>query len=89
MSLSKEVSIDKIEIVERGIIQVRQITKIIEDGKQISASYHRWSLTPGQDVSDQTEKVRAIAQAVWSDEVVEQYQAYVAEQEALRTQASE
>jgi hypothetical protein len=78
MALSKEVVIDKIEIVENGIIQVRQITRIIEDGNQLSASYHRWSLTPGQDVTDQAVNVQAICNAAWTAEVVSAYQAQVA-----------
>ena len=75
MSLSKEVVIDKIEVVENGIIQVRQVTRIMEDGQQLSSSYHRWTLTPGQDVSDQPANVQAIAQAAWTEEVVAAYQA--------------
>lgn len=73
MSLSKEVVIDKIEIVENGIIQVRQVTRIIEDGQLLSSSYLRWTLVPGQDVSDQEERVQAIANAVWTPEVIAAY----------------
>ena len=75
MSLSKEVTIDKIEVVENGIIQVRQVTRIMEDGKQLSSSYHRWSLTPGQDILDQMPNVVAVCMAVWTPEVVAAYQA--------------
>jgi hypothetical protein len=75
MSLSKEVVIDKIEVVENGIIQVRQVTRIMEDGKQLSSSFHRWTLSPGQDVSDQAANVRAIAAAAWTEEVIAAYQA--------------
>lgn len=73
MALEKQISIDKIEVVENGTIQVRQITRIVEDGKEISASYHRWTLNPGQDVSDQEDRVQAIANAIWTDEVIEAY----------------
>ena len=75
MSLSKEVVIDKIEVVENGIVQVRQVIRIMEDDQQLSSSYHRWSLTPGQDVSDQDAKVQAITAAAWTPEVVAAYQA--------------
>lgn len=78
MSLSKEVVIDKIEVVENGVVQVRQVTRIMEDGNQLSSSYHRWSLTPGQDVSDQDAKVQAITAAAWTPEVVSAYEAYIA-----------
>ena len=75
MSLSKEVVIDKIEVVENGIIQVRQVTRIMEDGQQLSSSYHRWSLTPGQDVTDQPANVQAIAAAAWTPAIIAAYEA--------------
>ena len=84
MSLSKEVVIDKIEVVENGIIQVRQATRIIENGAQLSQSYHRWSLTPGQDVTDQPANVQAIATAAWTPAVIAAYEAAVAAAEANR-----
>lgn len=74
MSLSKEIVIDKIEVVENGIVQVRQVTRIIEDGVQLSSSYHRWSLSPGQDVTDQEPKVQAICAAAWTEQVIMDYQ---------------
>jgi hypothetical protein len=74
MSLIKEVVIDKIEVVENGIIQIRQATKILEDGNQLSQSYHRWTLVPGQDISDQEDKVQAVCNAVWTEEVIAAYQ---------------
>ena len=86
MSLSKEVVIDKIEVVENGIIQVRQVTRIMEDGQQLSSSYHRWTLSPGQDVSDQPANVQAIAAAAWTEEVVAAYQAAIEAAAAERNQ---
>jgi hypothetical protein len=75
MALDKQISIDKIEVVENGIIQVRQITRILEDENEISSSFHRWTLTPGQDVSDQEDRVKAIANATWTPEVISAYEA--------------
>jgi hypothetical protein len=75
MALEKQVSIDKIEVVENGIIQVRQIKRILEDGKELSASYHRWTLVPGQDVLDQEPRVQAIANAAWTPEVIAAFKA--------------
>jgi hypothetical protein len=74
MSLTKEIEIDKIEVVEKCIVQVRQTTKILEDGNQLSQSYHRWTLVPGQDISDQEDKVQAVCNAVWTEEVIAAYQ---------------
>ena len=84
MSLSKEVVIDKIEVVENGIIQVRQVTRIMEDGQQLSSSYHRWSLTPGHDVTDQPANVQAIATAAWTPAVVAAYTAAIEAAAAAR-----
>ena len=78
MSLEKQQVIDKIEVVENGIIQVRQVTRILEDGQQLSSSYHRWSFAPGSDVSDQPANVRAIATAAWTPAVIAAYQAQLA-----------
>ena len=78
MALTKEVAIDKIEVLEQGTIQVRQITRVIEDGTELSASYHRWSLSPGDDLTGQEPKVVAIANAVWTPEVIAAYQTEIA-----------
>jgi hypothetical protein len=82
MALTKEQVIDKIEIVENGIMQVRQVTKIMEDGKELSSSYHRWAFEPGSDVSEQPANVQAIAAAAWTPEVIAAYETMVAQQVA-------
>ena len=78
MSLSKEQVIDKVEVVENGTLQVREVTRIMEDGKELSKSYHRWSFSPGSDVSAQPANVQAIAAAAWTPEVIAAYQAQIA-----------
>jgi len=77
MSLSKEITIDKIEIVENGTVQVRQATKILEDGNELSKSYHRWTVLPGQDYSDQPDNVKAICAAAHTPAVIAAYQAQI------------
>ena len=70
MTLEKQIVIDKIEVLEMGQIQIRQATKIIEDGEVISQSFHRHAITPDhEDITDQDSKVQAIANAIWTDEV--------------------
>jgi hypothetical protein len=78
MSLTKEQSIDKIEITQDGTVQVRQVTKIMEDGKELSSSYHRWSFAPGSDVSAQPANVQAIAAIAWTPAVIAAYQTKIA-----------
>jgi hypothetical protein len=81
MAITKQVVIDQITITENGIILYREATRIIEDGKELTKTYHRSSLTPGQDLTGQPEKVVAICETVWTEEVIAAYQA---QQEANR-----
>ena len=73
--LTKEVVIDKIEALESGFVQVRKVTRIIEDGVELSRSYHRWALSPGQNIADQETRVQAICNAVWTPEVIAAFNA--------------
>lgn len=72
--INKEVAIDKIEALENGVIQVRQVLRIIEDNTELSRSYHRWVLSPGQSITDQDNRVQAVCNAVWTPEVIAAYQ---------------
>jgi hypothetical protein len=77
MALSKETVIDKIEIIENGSLQIRQAIRIIEDGNIVSQSFHRYVLHPGQDVAEQPTNVQAIANVVWTQDVIDAYQANI------------
>lgn len=85
MALTKEKVIDKIELVENGTIFYREATRIMEDGVQLSQTYHRNSLTPGQDLTDIPTNVVAICNAAWTPEVVA---AYEQEQAKLNAEAA-
>jgi hypothetical protein len=80
MALTKETVVDQITIQENGIILYREATRIIEDGKELTKTYHRSSLTPGQDLTGQPEKVVAIANTVWTPAVIAAYKAAIAAQ---------
>ena len=75
MSLEKEIKIDRIEIVENGTVQVRQATIITEDGNQLSRTFHRWCITPGEDYSTQEQQVQDICKVTHTPEVIAAYQA--------------
>ena len=77
MSLTKEVTIDKIEITENGVVQVRQVTRIIENGNELSKSYHRWTISPGQDYSGQPDNVKAICAVAHTPAVIAAFQAQI------------
>lgn len=73
--LEKVSVVDKIEVLEKGQVQVRTATKIVEDGNVISTTYHRHVLSPADDLTGQDARVVAIANATWTAEVVAAYQA--------------
>jgi len=73
--LEKIISVDLIEVVENGTIQVRTKTAIMEDGKQISGTFHRHVVVPGADYSAEDAKVKAICAAVHTADVIAAYQA--------------
>ena len=73
--LEKQVVVDKIEVIEVGVVQVRTATRIVEDGKVISSSFHRHVVAPGQDYSAEDARVQAICAATHTAEVIAAYQA--------------
>ena len=75
MALTKESMIDLIQVLGDGQIQVRRATRIVEDGVELSRSYHRHVLAPGDDLTGQDARVVAIAKATWTPEVVKAYKA--------------
>ena len=82
MSLTEIKVIDQITVTENGIMQYREATRILKDGEQIAQTYHRTSLTPGQDLANIPANVVAICNAAWTPEVIAAYQAAQAEREA-------
>jgi hypothetical protein len=74
MALSEQKIIDKIEVIETGAIQVRQVTRVFSDDELIAQTFHRWSFAPGSDISEMPENVQAVANAIWTDDVVSAYQ---------------
>jgi hypothetical protein len=76
MALEKVVSQDKIEIVgDYKHVQVRTCTKVLEDGVELSSSFHRHIITAGQDYSGESAEVQAICAAVHTAEVIAAFEA--------------
>ena len=78
MSLTKTTTVDQITVTENGIILYREATRIMEDGTQLSQTYHRTSLTPAQDLTGIPANVVAICNVAWTAEVIAAYQAQLA-----------
>ena len=76
--LEKVQVVDKIEVLENGCVQVRTRTSIMEDGKQISGTFHRHVVAPNDDYSQEDARVQAICEVTHTPEVIS---AYLASQE--------
>jgi hypothetical protein len=78
--LEKIITVDLIEVIENGSIQVRTKTAIMEDGKQISGNFHRHVVAPGDDYSNEDTRVQGICAALHTAEAIAAYQAAQAAQ---------
>jgi len=75
MALIEKQIVDLVELVQTNHIQVRTANIIEKDGTEIARTFHRHVLSPGADVTNEDPKVQAIANAVWTEEVIAAYQA--------------
>jgi hypothetical protein len=78
MALIEKQIVDLVELVQSNHIQVRTANIIEKDGKEIARTFHRHVLAPGDSIINEDPKVQAIANAVWTEEVIEEYQASLA-----------
>ena len=84
MAITKETQIGKIEVVGKyKSVQVRTDTVVMEDGEELSRKYHRHSLTPDAIITDEHNEVKAVCNAVWTDEVKADYETFKAEQQDI------
>ena len=86
MALSKVTVVDKIEVLEKGSVQVRTATRVLEDNVELSSSFHRHVVEPSTkasgswadtDISGEDARVQAIATATWTSAVKTAYQEMV------------
>ena len=86
MALSKVIVVDKIEVIESGVVQVRSATRVMEDGVELSSSFHRTVLEPSTkasgswadtDISGEDARVQAIATATWTSSVKTAWQEFM------------
>jgi hypothetical protein len=82
MAITKETQIGKIEVVGKyKSVQVRTDTVVMEDGEELSRKYHRHFLMPDAVITDEHNEVKAVCNAVWTDEVKADYETFKANQE--------
>jgi DNA-binding transcriptional LysR family regulator len=75
MALSKETVVDQITVTEFGVVLYREATRIMEDGKQLSQTYHRSSLATEADLTGVPANVAAICNLTWTAEIIAAYKA--------------
>ena len=81
MALTKETQIGKIEVVgKHKFVQVRTDTVVIEDGEELSRKYHRHSLAPDANITNEHADVQAVCNAVWTQDVKDAYATFKANQ---------
>lgn len=73
MALTEKTIVDKIEVLESNAIQVRTANIIEKDGVEISRTFHRHVVNPSNDISGEDAKVQAVANAVWTEEIIAAY----------------
>ena len=80
MALEKITKSDKVEIVgDYHHVQVRTATIVLDDGVEISRSFHRHVIAPGDDYSQEEQFVQDVCAAAHTPEIVAAYEAHVAE----------
>ena len=80
MAITKTTIVNQITVTENGTVLYREATRIMEDGNQLSQTFHRTSLVPGQDLTAVPANVVAICNVAWTADVVAAYQAQVSAQ---------
>lgn len=83
MALIEKQIIDKIEVIQNNCIQIRTATIIEKDGVELTRTFHRHAITPITDISEENPKVQAIANAIWTDEVIEEYRKLIESKNSL------
>lgn len=78
MALEKLITVDQIEVVANGSVQVRTKTAVLEDGEEITRSFHRHVVAPGADYSAEDARVQAICAATHTPKVIAAYEAAAA-----------
>jgi len=69
--LTKTFEVGVIEILQDRRMQVREDTVIIEDGTELSRTYTRYVLNPGDDVTDKPQVIKDIAGVLWTTPVID------------------
>ena len=87
MALTETIENDKIEVVNKWDIGVRRATIIKKDGVELTRTFHRHVLQPGEldasdnlvdtDISGEDADVQAICNTAWTTQVKADFKAFL------------
>ena len=78
MALTETIEYDKIEVVgPYKHVQIRKATVIKKDGVELTRAFNRHAVAPDQDISNEPDEIKAICNAVWTDEVKSAWSDYL------------
>ena len=80
MALTERKEIDQITVLVDGQLQVREATVIEKDGVEISRTFHRHVVAPGDDLDREDARVKKIAEVEHTSAVITAYNDYIASQ---------
>jgi hypothetical protein len=80
MALTERKIIDLIEVLEKGYLQIREANIIERDGAIVAKTFHRYVLTPGDDVSEKEQRIKDIASVVWTPEILANFSSSLAQE---------
>ena len=81
MALTEDTIVDSIDVLLDGQIQVRKANRVFRDGVEISKSYHRHVVVPGEDLALEDPRVAEMGAVVHTPEVIEAYKTVQAARE--------
>jgi hypothetical protein len=67
MALTERKVVDLIEVLESGQLQIREANIIEKDGVIVAKTFHRYVISPGEDIGDKEQKIQDIAAAAWQN----------------------
>lgn len=77
MAIIEKKIVDKIEVLENNLIQVRTASVIEKDGIELTRTFERKLLVPTDKIDNEDSKVKAIANSIWTPEVIQEYKDFL------------
>ena len=83
MAIIEKKIVDKIEVLENNLIQVRTASVIEKDGIELTRTFERKLLVPTDKIDNEDSKVKAIANSIWTPEVIQEYKDFLLKRNQL------